>query len=193
MNFNEIEQTVIEAKNGNMEAVLKLIEQFKPFIFKQAVKFKVKNMDTFDLVQIGYVALIKCIDVYDTKKHTFSSYVYSAIKNNIKYALRKSSKTNGEVSLNAPVDEEGANELINIVDSHFDLEDNFLKNERIKEVKKLLMELQEDELELIILCYYNDFSLKQYAEKKNVPYLQIVRLKNRIFSKLKAQLEKQAD
>lgn len=193
MDFNEIETAVGKAKSGDMEAVLSLIEQFKPFIFKQARTLNVKNMDTYDLVQTGYVALIKAVDLYKIGNHKFSCYVYRSIKNNIKYALRTNSKTNSEVSLNAPIacDETSSGEFIDIIDSDYNLEEYFFKNERRKELKKLLSKLQEDELELIIMCYYNGFTLKKYAEKKGLNYLTVVRFKNKILKELKTELEKQ--
>lgn len=191
MDFYEIESAVEKAKSGDMEAMLNLIEQFKPFIFKQSRLLNVKNMDMYDLVQIGYITLIKSVDLYKTGGHKFSSYVYKAIKNNLKYALRTNCKTNGEVSLNAPIayDEAASDEFMDIIDSDYNLEESFFKNERRKEVKKLLVELPENELELIIMCYYNGFTIKKYAEKKNINYLTAVRFKNKILKKLKTQLE----
>ncbi|MCS6112569.1 sigma-70 family RNA polymerase sigma factor, partial [Clostridium botulinum] len=64
MNYKDIENLVIEAKRGDDEALLKLMVQFKPFIFKTANSFNIKNYDTFDLVQIGYIALINAVDKY---------------------------------------------------------------------------------------------------------------------------------
>lgn len=195
MNYNEIESTVAQARIGDMEAMLKLIEQFKPFIFKQASSFHIKNMDTYDLVQIGYIALIKAVEKYNLGKKSFSSYVYSAIKNNMKYTLRGTHKTNKDVSLNVVInsEESSGDEFISTLDSNFNLEDDFFKNERIKEVKKLLLELPENELELVIMCYYNEFSIKTYAEKKSIPYLSAIRLKNRILDKLRKELEKELE
>ena len=43
-------------------------------------QFNIKNYDKYDFVQIGYISLINAVDKYDTSKHSFSSYVYSAIK-----------------------------------------------------------------------------------------------------------------
>lgn len=188
MNFTEIEDAVKKAKNGDMESMIELIKQFKPFIIKQSGRFNIKNMDRFDLIQTGYVALIKAVSIYNPDKNTFSAYVYSAIKNNMKYALRSSYKYNTELSLNAPIDENSNSEFINNLDSKFNLEEFFFKNEKVKELTRLLSKLKEDELELIIMCYYNGFSLKAYSEKKNISYLKVVRLKNKIFKKLKYQL-----
>lgn len=80
MNYEEIEDHVKLAKQGNSENLAKLLLQFKPFIFKTAKQFNIKNYDKYDFVQIGYISLINVVDKYDTSKHSFSSYVYSAIK-----------------------------------------------------------------------------------------------------------------
>ena len=42
MNHYEIETCVIGAKNGNKDDLLKVLEQYKPFIFKTARTFKIK-------------------------------------------------------------------------------------------------------------------------------------------------------
>ena len=93
MNYDEIENAVKCAKNGDSESLTSLLMQFKPFIFKTAKSFNIKNFDEYDLVQIGYISLIHAVDVYNPEKHSFSSYAYSAIKNSMKYTARSNKKT----------------------------------------------------------------------------------------------------
>jgi RNA polymerase sporulation-specific sigma factor len=191
MNHYEIEASVIRAKNGNREELLKLLEQYKPFIFKTARSFNIIDCDIYDLVQIGYVALINAVAKYRTGSHTFSSYAYESIKNALRCTARNNSKHSSNLSLNAPINpnESADTEFFDCIDSLKNLEEDILKVERIKEVRRAVSKLPEDEIELIIMVYYSGSSVKTYAEKKGLTYLQATRKKNKILDKLSGYIK----
>lgn len=188
MNYEEIESHVKLAKQGNSESLTKLLFKFKPFIFKTAKSFNIKNYDEYDLVQIGYIALINAVDKYDTTKHSFSSYVYATIKNVMKYTARSNTKHQLTLSINASIDGQSSIDFTELLKSNENIENDYLKHERISELQKIISALEPDEFELIFLVYYNNFSLTDYAAKKKLPYSQIVRKKNAILEKIKVQL-----
>jgi RNA polymerase sigma factor (sigma-70 family) len=190
MNHNEIEACVIRAKAGNSEDLLKILEQYKPFIFKTAKQFNIKNHDMYDLLQIGYVTLINVVVKYRTGSHTFSSYAYNAIKNAYKYTARQNSKFSNDLSLNTPVNTEGNIniEFIECIESNENLEEDIIHFEKINEVRSAVSRLPEDDIELVIMVYYSGISLKTYALKKHMSYLQAVRKKNKILEKLSEQI-----
>jgi RNA polymerase sporulation-specific sigma factor len=80
MNHAEIETCVIGAQKGNQEELLKLLEQFKPFIYKTAKTFNIKNYDINDMEQVAYMSLINAVNKYKTGSFTFSSYAFNTIK-----------------------------------------------------------------------------------------------------------------
>jgi RNA polymerase sporulation-specific sigma factor len=186
MNHFEIEACVIRAKNGNKEELLKLMEQYKPFIIKTAKGFNLKGYDMYDLVQIGYVALINAVSKYRTGSNTFSTYAYNSIKNTFRYTARGNNKHEGELSLNAPLDsEEGSGtQFIDFIEAPEDFEEDILKREEILALRKAVSKLPSEEMELIIMVYYSGASLKTFAEKKGLNYGQAVRMKNRILKRL---------
>jgi RNA polymerase sigma factor (sigma-70 family) len=190
MNHNEIETCVIRAKAGSSEDLLKVLEQYKPFIFKTAKQFNIRNHDMYDLLQIGYVTLINAVVKYRTGSHTFSSYAYNAIKNAYKYTARQNSKFSNDLSLNTPVNTEGNinTEFIECIESSENLEEDIIHFEKINEVRSAVSKLSEDDIELVIMVYYSGISLKTYALKKHMSYLQAVRKKNKILEKLSEQL-----
>ena len=192
MKHYEIEASVIRAKNGNREELLKVLEQFKPYIFKTAMGFNIKNHDMYDLVQIGYVALINAIAKYITGSNTFSSYAYNSIKNEFRYAARQNSKHNNEMSLNNRIDLYGDSntEFIECIESFENLEEDIIRAEKIKEVRKCVAKLPADEMELVIMVYYSKCPFKTYAEKKGLSYLQATRKRDRILEKLSSYLNK---
>ena len=188
MNYEEIEDHVKFAKSGNSESLTKLLLQFKPFIFKIAKNFKINNFDEYDLVQIGYIALINAVDKYDVSRHSFSSYVYSTIKNAMKYTARENRKHQNTLSINASIDGNCPNDFTEFLQSNENLEIDYLKHERILNIQKMVSDLEPDEFELIFFVYYNNFSLTDYAAKKKISYSKIVRKKNFILSKLGSML-----
>jgi len=140
------------------------------------------------LPQIGYISLINAVDKYDTSKHSFSSYVYSTVKNAMKYTARSNNKHKLTLSINASIDGQGSIDFTELLESNENLENDYLEHEKVIELQKILSDLEPDEFELIFLVYYNNFSLTDYAAKKKLPYSKIVRKKNAVLEKIKVRL-----
>jgi RNA polymerase sigma factor (sigma-70 family) len=192
MNHYEIEACVLGAKQGSTEDMLRLFEQYKNYVFKTALLFKIKNYEVSDLVQIGYVALINAVTKYKIGSYSFSCYVFKSIKNGLRYTARQHLRCDNELSLDAPLDttEDNSSKLIDFIGSMVNIEDDLLDSEEITEVRNAISKLEADEMELIITVYYNKCPLKNYAHKKGLPYLQAIRKKNIILKKLSHYLER---
>lgn len=187
MNHNEIEACVIRAKIGSQEDLLKILEQYKPFIFKTAKAFNIKDFDTYDLAQIAYITLINAVLKYKIGSHTFTSYALNAIKNEFKYTARKNSRYNQELSLNTPLNESenNYNEFIDCLEAPEIIEEELIKLEKTKELRQALAKLTEEDLELVIMVYYNKVPIKTYAKNKNLAYPKAIKRKNKVLEKLK--------
>jgi RNA polymerase sporulation-specific sigma factor len=186
MNHHEIEACVIRAKSGSQEDLLKLLAQYKLFIFKTANQFKIRNFDTYDLLQIGYIALLNALTKYRTGSHTFSCYAFSSIKNALRYTARQNLKHNEDLSLNIPVntDADVITDFINCIEDDKNLEEDIINSERIRELRSALARLSEDELELVLMVYYSGATLKTYADKKGISYYQALTKRDSILEKL---------
>ena len=188
MNYSEIEPQVSLAKKGNSESLTALLLQFKPYIFKISRTFHIKNYDEYDLVQIGYIALIHAVEKYNQGSNSFSSYVYTAVKNAMKYTARANKKHLSNLSINASIDGQNSLDFTEFFQSNEDLENYYLEHEKTLEFRRIISALEPDEFELIFFVYYNNFSLTDYATKKGIPYYKIVRKKNFILENLKSML-----
>jgi RNA polymerase sigma factor (sigma-70 family) len=188
MNYSEIESQVSLAKSGNPESLTALLLQFKPYIFKTAKSFHIKNYDEYDLVQIGYIALIHAVEKYNEGSNSFSSYVYTAIKNAMKYTARDNKKHLNNLSINASIDGQSSIDFTEFFQSNENLENDYLEHEKENEFKRIVSALEPDEFELIFFVYYNNFSLTDYAAKKGISYSKIIRKKNFILDKLGSML-----
>jgi RNA polymerase sigma factor (sigma-70 family) len=190
VNHHEIENCVTGAKNGSKEDLLKVLQQYKPFIFKTARNFNIRNYDLYDLEQIGYMAIMKALSKYRTGSCTFSSYAYESIKNAFRYTARQNSKQNKEFSLNVAVSPNGrATEYIDCLASDEDLEDNLLKSEEALDMKRVLSKLPSHEMELVNMVYYEGLSLKNYADKKGIPYYEAYKKKDYILNKISSHFK----
>lgn len=186
MNYEQIETCVIGARSGNREELLKIFEQYKLFIFKTAGQFFVKDFGFEDMVQIGYVALIKAVGKYRTGSNTFSTYAYNAITNTMKQTARNNSKFRRQLSLNAMVDVSGNSqkEFLDCVAGQQNIEEEMLKSERTIDVRRAISKLNSDEIELINSLFYQQYSLRDYAQNSGLSYLQASRKKSKVFEKL---------
>jgi RNA polymerase sigma factor (sigma-70 family) len=190
MNYNEIESCVIRAKAGSKKDLLKLLQQFKPFIFKTAKQFNIKNYDSEDLLQVGYTAIIKAVAKYKIGSHTFSSYAYNAVKNTLIQTARNNSKYSGELSLNSPVQEEEDNtsEYLDCISSEVNLEEEILKNLEFRELRSAIKNLSEEEEVLVYMLYYARMTLKTYSVIKDISYSQALRKRDSVLKKLRKYL-----
>jgi RNA polymerase sigma factor (sigma-70 family) len=190
MNHYEIETCVTGAKNGNKEDLLKVLQQYKPFIFKTARGFNIRNYDLYDLEQIGYMAIIKALSKYRTGSCTFSSYAYESIKNAFRYTARQNSKHEKALSLNAAVSPYIRDtEYIDCIASGEDLEENMLLAEEALDMKKALAKLPSQEMELVNMVYYEGLSLKNYADRKGIPYYEAYKKKDYILNKISSHFK----
>lgn len=187
MNYIEMEACVIRAKSGNQEDLLKLFEQFKPFIMKTAAKFYIRNHDIYDMLQIGYIAITNAVNKYRTGSHTFACYAFNTIKNSFRYIGRENSKCCNDLSLNIQVDSDGESgiELVDCIKSEVELEEDFISSDRLNQLRKAVSRLPEDEVELVAMVYYNNIPLKTYAQRKGISYYRAKRMRNEILKKLR--------
>lgn len=165
MTHEEIEACVLRAKTGSQADLLKLINQYKPFIFKLTLQYTIRNFDSYDLQQNAYIALINSVIKYNTGSHTFSTYAFNSIKNSFRQAARDNLKFSEDLSLNMPVSQEAnvVTKFIDCIEGDINLEEDILNAESRRELKLALEKLSEEEMELVIMLYYGKCSMMTYA------------------------------
>jgi RNA polymerase sporulation-specific sigma factor len=191
VNRSEIETCVAQAKSGNREELLKIIEQYRPFIVKTTKTYRIRNYDFYDLMQIGYVALINAVSKYRTGSNSFSTYAYIAIENAYKYTARQNNRYDSEISLFSPIctTENKVLEYIDYIEALQNLEEDFLYSEKTAEIRRAISKLSPDEVELVIMVYYSKCTLYAYAEKKGISYSSALRRKKKVLEKLGMELK----
>lgn len=81
---------LIQAQNGDEEAIEKVIKQHEGMIYMNGRSFFLKGGELNDLLQEGYIGLIKAIKSYDEKRESsFSTFANLCIKRQMISAIKK--------------------------------------------------------------------------------------------------------
>lgn len=185
-NQDEIRGNILElvrkAKEGDELAVQALMEQYKPFIIKTCYKYKIPSYEFDDLLQYSYLSVIKAIRLYKFGKVHFTSYVMTAIKNNLGDLLRKSIKIYREMH-----EEEGF--TFDYADESFEVDHDLLEKESREELKKALGTLDNEDRELISEFYEKKMPIIAVAEIHGYSASGMGKKKKRILNKIKNRME----
>ena len=172
-------QLIKKYRKGDNGALQKIIDNFVPLILKEASKWHIKCYDYEDLVQHGYLSVIKAANMYKGEDKNFKFYCIKAIKQNYKALLK------GEIKHHREIPEDKDIHLY-----EFTLEDEILAYEKTKEVYKALDSLTREERNIIEGFYFKDKTIKNIAKDNNRSYNNIRYEKNKIIKKLQNSLIK---
>lgn len=106
--LDTLTENVLQYKKDPNEDLLKsILDDSYKLIYKVAYKYNIQDHDIDDLVQIGFLTVLHCIDLYDpTEDVKFATYLYTAIENRYQrtynYYNRKK-RTADIISLDTPV------------------------------------------------------------------------------------------
>ncbi|MBE5750496.1 MAG: sigma-70 family RNA polymerase sigma factor [Clostridiales bacterium] len=160
------EELVILAKE-NEQASEELINRYTKIIKSIANKYYLVGYDEKDILQEGYIALLKAIMSYNGES-SFKAFFYKCLINKI-YTLIKSSNSlknkplNNYVSLNGYTDGDNDKSEI-IMDSEFGPEDAYINGEAEKEFLSLIENCLSKLEYRIIKLYVQGFSYSAIAK-----------------------------
>ncbi|MCI9303213.1 sigma-70 family RNA polymerase sigma factor [Clostridium sp.] len=190
-NYNkDIFNILCKAKNNNKNAIPFLIEKYQPLIRKYAFKYKIKNFDKEDLIQIGNISLITAINKYDLSKGNeyIDSYIINSIKNTFKNLARNQIKYNNESSLNISIYED--TEIADMISDSFSLEEHIINSDTNNLLKNILKTLPPNEYKLIKISYLTpNITLYRYCINNNLNYpkkrRELISIINKLYTILK--------
>ncbi|MDU1116758.1 MAG: sigma-70 family RNA polymerase sigma factor [Clostridium butyricum] len=182
MNYDYIENLVKKSKDGDEYSKEKLIEEFKPFIINLSKRTFIPGYDFDDFRNECYRILFRCILLYKIESHRFVAYATNGIKNSINDLIRTSIK-------NSNIHGSGTTVYDNYIEETY-------KNDepKIEEVlcskydsdclKYAMSQLTEEELHLVDHLFYQNKTLKSFADKNKICYSYAVRKKRQVLDKL---------
>lgn len=182
MDCKYVETLVIDAKNGDMDAKEKILNEFRPFILNFSSKTFIDGYEKQDIQNECYSILLKAIKLYDTSRHRFVAYATNSIKNSIFYLVR-SSKTKAITNSSAALTFTGELESLNICDM-YSVEDNILSLCESTEIKEAFSSLSDSEKEIINFIVICNKSVREFAQNKALSYSSALRNKKSALKKL---------
>lgn len=177
LKVNNVE-LIKQAQNGDDKAFSELIKQYSPLISSIVRKYFLAGFEVEDLMQVGYISLIKAIKNYDDKNGAnFSTYLYMVVQGDIKNEITKSQNNknatlNNALSLDLTLedddDEEGYSPWAYLFVSDDSIEDEVIKEQKIKTILDTLKQNLDKEERGILSLYLQGYKYAEIARKLNV-------------------------
>ncbi|CAG7838751.1 hypothetical protein CLOHAE12215_00098 [Clostridium haemolyticum] len=174
-----MENIIKKAKEGDRASIISIIEKYKPFIFKCAHKYNIPGYDFQDLVQHGYLSVIKAIHKYTLGSNSYNGYFINSISLNFKALLKGEIKHFREVPDDKIMDK----------DDYYDftLDDEIIAYDEVEKLYKSLNKLEPLEREIINRHYIKGESYSEIACSLDVKYDRVIYLKKRGFLKIRKE------
>ena len=133
--------------------------------------------DAEDMAQTVFLKIYTKMDSFDVEKSSLSTWIYNITRNTLIDHQRSLSTRNHE---EIPA---------TLADDSPDMLDNLIMEQEQERLADALEKLTKEERDLIILYYYNEYTLLKVAELMKRPYGQIKRLHMKALKKLRLCLE----
>lgn len=172
-----MENVIRKAKEGDRDAITEIIDKYKRYVFKKAYSYKVPGYDNEDLVQHGFLSIIKGIHMYKLGSNSYNGYFLNAINMNFAALLK------GEIKHFREIPDENIFNKDQVYE--FTIEDEMIAYEEVKELYEALDKLQPEEREIIKRRYIKEESFKEIACGMNLGYDRTTYLRNRGLRKIR--------
>lgn len=163
---------------GCMDSRGRLIEQYQPLVFREALRWHVDEEHMADVLQEGNLGLIEAVERYDYKLGVaFSVYAVHRIRGEIVDWLKKEGKS-ANVSMDEP-DENGLTLGDMLSDNSEDLGDRTNRQLLLEQVGAFMARLPEKEQFIMEAVYLKDRQPKTVAADLDVSLPYVYRLQKR--------------
>lgn len=172
---NELDNNYIhEIKKGNVDALNKIMEKYKTYVYLKAKPFFMVGAEKEDIIQEGMIGLFKAIKGYDCDKDvSFKSFADLCIKRQIMTAIKTSTRQkhiplNSYVSLNKTAfDEDDDRAIIEMIDTDTvpDPLETVTTKEKYQKIGTKMTEVLSDFEQKVFSEYINGESYIDIARK----------------------------
>lgn len=108
-----------------------------------------------DITSEVFIKALKYSEKYDPGKAAVSTWIYTIMRNTLTDHFRS-----------VKVSDELSEDMV----SNDNVEESYLREEALGELALALKKLSRDERDIIIMRYYEDYSLTEVSEKLNISY-----------------------
>lgn len=162
---------------GDLDAFSTLVRRYESAIVNYVYWIVLNEQDAMDVAQEVFLKVYLSLDKYNPD-FKFSTWLYAIAKNAAIDFLRRSN-SGWMVELDAPADEEGKGELMQLADPKArQAEEVLLQKEIGKKMQAALNGLPLQYREVLVLRYLEDFAYEEIAKLLKLP---LGTVKNRLF------------
>jgi len=186
MNYEIIQM----AKSGNEDAMFKIYNKYKPFIFSRTYKYFVNEIDREDMVQEAMIALGKAVNSYDeTKEASFKTYAITLIDRHLISYIRKINTKKSQFfrsAMNSGVDVYGPYGG----KSESDIDTKLIAREILKDYRNYIMEKLSSKEKEVLRLLLKRYNCKEISAELKCDVKSIDNTVQRIRKKSKNWIEK---
>ncbi len=169
------------AQSGDMQALERLLEPYRPLLYALARRFHGSVLTAQELVQAGYVGLIEAVHRYDGSRGTrFITYAVPWALGEMKRALRESAQRT--LSLEEETGPEAGRTLRDTLAGAEGMSIESL------DLHMAIAQLTQEEQSVLLLRFYQDKTQKETAQALGRSQAQICRIEQRALDGLRARL-----
>lgn len=171
------EKLVELAQSGLPEAMDLLVEKFNPMVVKIASQFYAPWAEFDDIVQNGFIGLIKAVFYYEPGKSSFTTFAWRSIESEIKtfitYQNRKKNKMLSDSTSMDSIFSDDEDEQIGYFVPDEDVSMNVVRKTILSIVHEEILEsLKDDEIQIFEL-WLDGYSYKEIEEKVGVNFKRV--------------------
>ena len=181
---------LVKAKNGDVDAMKKVMEILTPLVTSSAKKYFLGDMPYEDLMQEGYLVIAECVDRFDAEKGIpFLGYVKATLRFHFMDLGKQSVKDRWD-SLDRPIaNAVGDISLMDVIpDEEASADGAMLHDEKMKALMEGIKTLSPRELQVISLNYYVGLNMIEIARELGIAYRTVVNTKVHALRKLESYL-----
>jgi len=150
-------QLIQEVLSGNKQAYAQIINKYKNPLYATILRMTKNPQDAEDLVQEAFIKIYHQLDKYDNKG-SFSSWLYRVAINHCMDGFRKKRFQMKRLNMDG-----------DIVVNERHPEVIYLKQEKSRQLERLIETLPKDERLILLLRYVNELSYCEISELVEAP------------------------
>ena len=162
----------IEQRNSE-----EIYREYYPKVYQYLVNRMGNVHDAEDMAQTVFVKVFNKLDTFDAEKSSLSTWIFNITRNSL---------IDHQRSMTLRIHEEIPETL---ADDSPDMLDGLIMEQEQENLANALEKLTREERDLIVLHYYNEYTLLEIADLMRRPYGQIKRLHMKALQKLRSQME----
>jgi RNA polymerase sigma-70 factor (ECF subfamily) len=154
-------------EKGDQQAYAELMDKYRDSIYYMMLKMVQNADDADDLTIEAFGKAFKRLDQY-VPNYAFSTWLFRIATNNcIDFIRKRKLKT---FSIDKPYqDSEGEESMFSIDSGGLDPEQTFIKEQKIKMMRKVVDQLKPRYKNLVVLRYFEELSYEEISVELNLP------------------------